>query len=200
MSNVAEIDKTDIDPRRYDLTKHDRWKAAKKERNEAHAAFQECLDEIVSLRRELRQLHQNGDTNEESQITDLKDQLTDLQVRANSLQDEYEAAESALYTATEEAKGEVAPAFREQWRNLHAKWIQALRRLHEIDEAITALERIRRRVRNQTPNCRPKDSPRVNDWDPLRPPHPSYKGEIRNAIQSARIERIEQWAERHGYA
>lgn len=199
MSNVAEIEEIDFDPRRYDLTKHEAWKAAKRDRNEAHAAFQECLDEIVSLRRKLRQLNQNGDSEHESKIETLKKRLTDLQVRANSLQEEYKAAETELCTATEEAKGDIAPAFRNQWRKLHAQWVQTLRRLHEIDEALTTLERIRRRVRNQTPNGRPNNSTRVKGWDPLRPPHPSYKGEIRNALQSAGIERIEQWAEQHGY-
>lgn len=199
MSNVAETDAIDVDPRRYDLTKHEAWKTAKRNRNDAYTAFQECLDKIVELRQNLRQLHQDGDPERESKISDLKERLTDLQVRANALQEEYKAAETELYTATEEAKGDVAPAFREQWRKLHAEWIRTLRRLHQIDEALTTLERIRRRVRNQTPNCRPNNSTRVKGWDPLRPPHPSYKGEIRNLLQSTGIERVEQWAEQHGY-
>lgn len=200
MRDVAELDEIDLDTRHYDLTKRETWKAAKRNRNEAYTSFQECLDEIVSLRRELRELHQDGESEKDSKIQELKQRLTDLQGQANSLQEEYKAAENELYTATEEAKGEVAPAFREQWRELHAEWIRALRRLHEVDKALTNLERIRRRVRNQTPDCRPNDSTRVNGWDPLRPPHPSYKGEIRNALQSVGIERLEQWAEQHGYA
>lgn len=199
MSYVAEIDEIDFDAQRYDLTKQEAWKVAKRNRNEAHSAFQECLDKIVTLRRKLRKLHKDGDPEQNSKIEKLKNRLTDLQVRANSLQEEYKTAETELYAATEEAKEEIAPDFQEQWRKLHAEWIRTLRHLHKVDEALTVLERIRRRVRNQTPDCRPNNSPRVKGWDPLRPPHPSYKGEIRNALQSAGIERIEQWAEQHGY-